>query len=111
MEEEILYKAIFPEDNDPNHVNYGYFVGKNKKSLYNLKTLISESQLNPILIKDEDRNNAFFAKVFQYEVDDFLHIVDQLKFKEIRLPTSSMDDVRYLFEFDTRYISKKVIFL
>ena len=30
-EEELLYNVIFPEDNDPNHINYGYFIGRSKK--------------------------------------------------------------------------------
>ena len=97
-EEELLYNAIFPEDNDPNHLNYGYFIGKSKKSVYKLKAVINEGQLNPIIICDGNRENAFFAKVYENEVDRFLKIVDELKFKQIKINSCHMGEVKYMFE-------------
>ena len=97
-EEELLYNAIFPEDNDPNHLNYGYFIGKSKKSVYKLKAVINEGQLNPIIICDGNRENAFFAKVYENEVDEFLKIVDELKFKQIKINSCHMSEVKYMFE-------------
>ena len=61
-EEELLYNVIFPKDDDPNYINYGYFIGKSKKSIYKLKATINESQLNPILICDGNKENAFLLK-------------------------------------------------
>ena len=104
----MLYKALFPNDEDPNHANYGYFVGKNKNSFYKLKALINESPLNPLLIKDDDNCNAFFVKVLQSEVDNFLEIVNELKFREVKLSSRSLNDIKYLFEIDTKYSSRKV---
>ncbi|MGH4050024.1 MAG: hypothetical protein ACREVX_01535 [Clostridium sp.] len=97
-QEELLYNVIFPEDNDPNHVNYGYFIGRSKKSVDKLKAIISESQLNPILICDADKENAFFVKVFQSEVDRFLKIVNELNFKQITINNCHMAEVKYMFE-------------
>ncbi|MBU3113761.1 hypothetical protein [Clostridium lacusfryxellense] len=97
-EEELLYNAIFPEDNDPNHINYGYFIGRSKKSVDRLKSIINESQLNPILICDDNKDNAFFVKVFESEVDRFLKIVDELKFKQIIINSCHMNEVKYMFE-------------
>ena len=64
-EEELLYNVIFPEDADPNYINYGYFIGRNKRSIYKLKAIINESQLNPILICDGNKENAFLLKFFK----------------------------------------------
>jgi len=97
-EEQLLYNVIFPEDADPNHINYGYFIGKSKKSVYKLKAIINESQLNPILICDGNKENAFFAKVFESEVDRFLEVVRELNFKQIRINSCHMDEVKNMFE-------------
>ena len=97
-EEQLLYNAIFPEGDNPNYINYGYFVGRSKKSVFKLKATINESQLNPIIICDGDKENAFFAKVFQSEVEGFLKIVSDLKFKQIRIKSCHMNDVRHMFE-------------
>lgn len=96
-EEELLYNIIFPEDKNPNHLNYGYFVGKSKRSIYKLKTAINESQLNPVLICDDNKENAFFAKVFQSDVDGFLEIVNEFKFKQITLKSNSINEIKHLF--------------
>jgi len=96
-EEEILYRVLFPKDEDPNAINYGYFVGKNKCTLFKFKTLINESQLNPVLVYDKDKSSSFFAKVFQGEVDRFLEIVQGLKFKEVKISRGRINDVKYMF--------------
>ena len=106
-EEELLYNVIFPEDSDPNYINYGYFIGKSKKDVFKLKAIINESQLNPILICDGNKENAFFAKVFQSEVDRFLKIVSELKFKQIKINSCHMDEVKNMFEEDIRNHRKK----
>ncbi|HEY8889466.1 MAG TPA: hypothetical protein VIM70_04380 [Clostridium sp.] len=109
-EEELLYNVIFPEDDDPNHINYGYFVGKSKKSVDKLKAIINESQLNPILICDGNKENTFFAKVFESEVDRFLKIVSDLKFKQIKINSCHMKEVKSMFEeeiLDNRKKGKK----
>lgn len=97
-EEEMLYNVIFPEDKDPNHINYGYFIGRSKKSVDKLKAIINESQLNPILICDDNKENAFFAKVFESEVDRFLKMVRDLNFKQIIINSCHMNEVKYMFE-------------
>jgi len=107
MKEELLYNAIFPDDDNPNHINYGYFIGKSKKSIDKLKAIINESQLNPIIIRDGNKDNAFFAKVFESEVDSFLKIVDDLKFKQIRINKCHMDEVKFMFEEDIMEHRKK----
>ncbi|MBU3113998.1 hypothetical protein [Clostridium lacusfryxellense] len=96
-EEELLYNVIFPEDDDPNFINYGYFIGRNKRSIYKLKATINDSQLNPIIICDGNKENAFFAKVFQNEVDRFLKIINEFSFKQIKIDTQYMNEIKYLF--------------
>jgi len=85
MKEELLYSIIFPEDEDPNFINYGYFIGRNKRSVYKLKAIINEGELNPIIICDGNKENAFFAKVFKNEVDKFLKIVSEFNFKQVNI--------------------------
>jgi len=96
-EEELLYNIIFPEEDDPNYINYGYFIGKSKRSIYKLKAAINESQLNTILICDGNKENAFFAKVFKSEVDRFLKIVNEFNFKQIKINSRYMNEVKYMF--------------
>ncbi|MFT5871579.1 MAG: hypothetical protein ACI8WT_000499 [Clostridium sp.] len=96
-EEELLYDAIFPEDNDPNYINYGYFIGRSKRSIYKLRATINESQLNPILICDGNNENAFFAKVFQSEVDCFLKIANECNFKQSHISCHYINQIKCLF--------------
>ena len=96
-EEELLYKIIFPKDDDPNNINYGYFVGKSKRSIFKLKATINESQLNPILLCDGDKENAFFAKVFESEVDRFLKIINEFNFKQIKINHRYINEIKYMF--------------
>ncbi|MBX4266807.1 hypothetical protein [Clostridium estertheticum] len=106
-EEELLYNVIFPESNDPNYINYGYFIGRSKKNVFKLKAIINESQLNPVLICDGDKQNAFFAKVFQSEVDRFLQIIGELDFKQIKINSYHMNEVKAMFEEEIRDNRKK----
>ena len=96
-EEELLYNIIFSKDHDPNFTNYSYFIGRSKRSIYKLKAAINESQLNPILICDGNNENAFFAKVFESEVDRFMKIVSEFNFKQIKINGRFMNDVKNLF--------------
>jgi len=96
-EEELLYNIIFPKDDDPNYINYGYFIGRNKRSIYKLKATIKESQLNAILICDGNKENAFFAKVFQNEVDRFLEIINEFGCKQVKIDSVYMNKIKYLF--------------
>lgn len=96
--EERLYKLIFPEDDIQSYINYGYFIGRNKKQLYKLKALIKESELNSVvMICDEEKDNAFFARVVQCDVDDFLYLTDLLQFKQLKIPNRYMKEVKYMF--------------
>ena len=97
-EEELIYNIIFPKDEDPNFINYGYFVGKNKRSIDRLKASIKESQLNPILICDGNKENAFFAKVFEGEVDRFLKVIKEFKFKQYKISTCYINEVKHIFD-------------
>lgn len=106
-EEVLLYNVIFPEDGDPNHINYGYFTGRSKKSVDKLKAVIKESQLNPILICDGNKENTFFAKVFESEVDRFLKIVSELKFKQVKINSCHMKEVKHMFEEEVMENRKK----
>lgn len=96
--EQLLYNIIFPEDEDPNYENYGYFIGRNKRSVFKLKAILNESELNPILICDGNNENAFFAKVFQSEVDRFLKIVNEFNFKQIKINSNYMNEIKRMFE-------------
>ncbi|MBZ9622052.1 hypothetical protein G9F71_004160 [Clostridium sp. FP2] len=107
-EEELLYNVIFPQDEDPNYINYGYFIGRNKKSIYKLKATINEGPLNPILICDGNNENAFFAKVFQNEVDRFLKIVNDFNFKQININKNYMNEVKQMFGEEVIEHQKKV---
>ena len=96
-EEELLYNVIFPEDENPNYINYGYFAGKSKRSIDKLKATINDSQLNAILICDGNKENAFYAKVFQNEVERFLKILKEFKFQQVVINHQFMNEIKYMF--------------
>ena len=106
--EELLYNIIFQKDVDPYYVNYCYFKGSCKKSIYKLKATINESDLNPILICDGNVENAFFAKVFESEIDRFLKIVDELNFKQIKISSRYRNEVKLMFRAEIMNHQKKV---
>ena len=97
-QEEMIYKIIFPKDDDPNYINYGHFIAKSKNSLYKFKATVDESQLNPILIMDGENENAFFVEVFQSELDSFLKLTSEFKFKQIKMNSGYMNEVKYMFK-------------
>lgn len=106
MEEELLYSIIFPEDKDPNFINYGYFVGLNKRSVFKVMAALENSQLNALLARDFDHENAFFAKVFESEVDEFLKLVGNFNFKQINLNKQNIDEVKRIFGDDIHSVKK-----
>lgn len=106
-DEELLYNTIFPDDDNPNYFNYGYFIGSSKRSIFKLKTFINESQINPILICDGNKENAVYAKVFESEVDGFLKIIKELNFRQIKVNSRYMDEVKYMFKQDIIVHKKK----
>lgn len=107
-EEELLYDIIFCKEEDPNYINYGYFIGKSKRSIFKLKAIIDKSQLNPILICDGNKENAFFAKVFESEVDRFLKIVSDFNFKQVKINNRYINEVKCMFGEQIMDYRKKV---
>lgn len=105
--EELLYNILFPDDDNPNYINYGYFIGSSKRSIFKLKANINESQLNPILICDGNKENAVYAKVFESEVDGFLKIIKDLNFEQIKVNRRYMDKVKYMFRQEIMFHKKK----
>ena len=105
-EEELLYNIIFLNE-DPNYINYVYFIGKSKRSIYQLKAAINESQLNAIVICDGNTEKAFFAKVFQNELDRFLEIIKEFNFKQIKINNRYISEVKYMFEVELLEHKKK----
>ncbi len=97
-QEEMIYKIIFPSDDDPNYINYGHFTSKSKNNLYKFKATLEESQLNPVLIMDGERKNSFFVEVLQSELDDFLHLTDEYNLKQIKMSKRYMNEVKFIFK-------------
>jgi hypothetical protein len=93
----LLYNVIFPQDQDPNYINYGYFIGRNKTSIYKLKATLNESDLNSILICDGNNENAFFAKVSQSEVDRFKKNVNEFNFQQPKINRHYMNEIKCMF--------------
>ena len=96
--EETMYKIIFPKDDDPNYINYGHFLSKSKRSLYKFKAIVNESQLNPVLIMDGERRNAFYVEVLQSELDRFLNLTDEFDFQQIKMERQFTEEVKYMFK-------------
>jgi hypothetical protein len=96
-QQEMIYKIIFPEDDDPNYINYGHFTAKNKNSLYKFKAKLDEIQLNAVLIMDGENKNAFFVQVFQSEADDFLKLTTEFNLKQIKMTKCYMNQVKLMF--------------
>ncbi|MGH4139189.1 hypothetical protein [Clostridium sp.] len=105
--EQLLYNIIFPEDQDPSYINYGYFIGRNRTSIYKLKASLNESQLNATIISDGNNESAFFAKVFQNEVERFLKIVDEFNFQQININSHYLSEIKYMFGEEVIYNRKK----
>lgn len=96
--EETIYKIIFPRDDDPNYINYGHFMGKNKMNLYKFKAIVNESQLNPVLIMDGENKNAFYVEVFQSELDGFLELTDEFNLDQIKMNNAYVNEVKLMFK-------------
>lgn len=94
---ELLYSLILPKVNIPSHINYKYLIGKNKRSVYKLKSALYDNQLNPLIIIDADHENAIFAKVLDSEFDKFLKIANDFNFKKVKLNKNSIEEVKWLF--------------
>lgn len=88
---------MLQEVSDLNYINYGYLIGKNKISVFKLKSALYDSQLNSLIIRDADHENAIFTKVLGSEVERFLKIADEFNFKKVRLNKRSIDEVKWLF--------------
>jgi hypothetical protein len=48
-DEKKLYDVLFPYDNNPFYINYGYFTGGNLRTLSLLKAKIERSFIDPII--------------------------------------------------------------
>lgn len=96
-EEKKLYDALFPNDNNPNHINYAYFKGGTKRSLSILKSKIQNSPIGPVLSEDEKNEGAFFIRVFEKDVDTFLNMIKSSKYSQIKIPNRYIRQVRHLF--------------
>ncbi|MEQ8154385.1 MAG: hypothetical protein ABRQ25_05815 [Clostridiaceae bacterium] len=97
MEEELLYKIIFSDDSSYDPVKYGYFVGRNKKSVFKFKSALYESQINPVLINDADHENALFAKILKSETEELLKIAGEFNMKQVKLRRSNINEIKWLF--------------
>lgn len=82
---------------DSSQISYGYFVGRSRYDVYKLKTALQESQLNPIIIKDADREGAIFAKVLSIEAESFNKMTQEFNFKQVKLSKNSVDEVKWVF--------------
>lgn len=96
-EEKKLYNILFPNDNDPYHINYAYFTGGTNRSLSILKSRIRNSYIEPILIEDEKDDGSFFVRVLQKDVDIFLNMIKTLKYNEKRIPKRYINKIKVLF--------------
>lgn len=96
-DEKKLYDAIFPYDNNPHHVNYGYFTGGNMRSLSILKSKIKKDYIELNLLEDEKDDGSFFIRVLQKDVDIFLNMIKPLKYSERKIPKKSISEIKALF--------------
>jgi hypothetical protein len=97
-QQEMIYKIIFPKDDDPNYVNYGHFIAKNKNNFYKFKAKLDEMQLNAVLIMDGENKNAFFVQVFQSEADNFMKLTTEFNLKQIKMTKGFMNQVKLMFK-------------
>jgi len=97
-QQEMIYKIIFPEDDDPNYVNYGHFIAKNKNNFYKFKAKLEEIQLNAVLIMDGENKNSFFVQVFQSEADNFMKLTTEFNLKQIKMTRGFMNQVKLMFK-------------
>lgn len=96
-EERELYEALFPYENDPFHIVYGYFSVGSLRTLAMLKAKIRNSFIDPIIIEDDVHEGSFFVKIQQKDVDTFLSIVRLFKYKEKKIPKKCINKIYALF--------------
>lgn len=96
-DERKLYDLLFTNDNNPFHVNYGYFTGGSLKSLSTLKARIDRSYIDPVIIEDDENDGSFFIRVLQKDLNTFLSMVKSLKYKERRIPRACIKSLQSLF--------------
>lgn len=96
-DEKKLYDVLFPIDNNPSHVNYGYFTGGSLRSFSILKARINKSYIDPVIIEDDKNDGSFFIRILQKDFDIFLGIVKTLKYKERRIPRACIESLQSLF--------------
>ena len=96
-EERKLYDILFPNDNNPYHINYAYFSGGSMRALSILKSRVNKSYIEPIIVEDEVKEGSFFARVLQKDVDLFLAMVKPLKYNQLKIPNRYMSKIKVLF--------------
>lgn len=96
-EERKLYDILFPNDNNPYHINYAYFSGGSMRALSILKSRVNKSYIEPIIVEDEVNEGSFFARVLQKDVDLFLAMVEPLKYNQLKIPNRYMSKIKVLF--------------
>lgn len=96
-EESRLYDILFPNDNNPYHINYAYYTGGSKRYLSILKSKIRKSYIDPILVEAEKEDGSFFVRVLQKDVDIFLNIIRPLKYNEVKITNRYIGKIKALF--------------
>lgn len=51
-DERKLYEVLFPNDNNPNYINYAYFKGGSSRSLEKLRSKVMESNIDSIVVEE-----------------------------------------------------------
>lgn len=95
-DEKKLYDALFPNDNNPYHINYAYFTGGTMRSLSILKSKIKNSYIELNLLENEKDDGSFFIRVLQKDVDIFLNM-KPLKYNERKIPKKYISKIKALF--------------
>ena len=96
-EEKKLYDVLFPNDNNPYHINYAYFTGGTKRALSILKSKIRNSYIEPILADDEKNEGSFFIRVLQKDVYIFSEMIKPLKYNKRKIPNRYISEIKLLF--------------
>ncbi|MDP4091141.1 MAG: hypothetical protein Q8930_17995 [Bacillota bacterium] len=96
-DERKLYDVLFPNDNKPLHINYGYFTGGSLRSLSILKSRINKNCIDATIIEDDKEDGSFFVRVLQKDLDVFLSILKSQRYKERKIPRSCTKDIQAVF--------------
>lgn len=96
-EEKKLYNTLFPNDSNPNYINYAYFKGGCSRSLGLIKSKIKKSHITPIIVEDDVHEGSFFARVFEKDVDVFLSMIKPYKYIQIKIPKRYKSTIQNLF--------------